>query len=263
MTFSKFNSLCFLMLFMAQTWAQNAPQISWSQEAYIWGGIGLSHLFVGWEFQKGYSPNYLLEKPSQSSGLNNWSRRQYSSRMDLGSDLLLWSLMATGPFLASPAFSSNTTACLWLSNMLTYGEALAFSSLLNLWVRSQSYSPRPLAYNPHAPFKERNKSEAMGSFYSGHSSAAFLSAVYFGNQSIKNYPQHKWPKFFYGGALGTACLVASMRMYAGKHYLADVTAGAVIGSLFAWAYPKIKYAGITPHLNPGEKEAGLSWRQTF
>jgi len=93
------------------------------------------------------------------------------------------------------------------------------------------------------PQKERLKDEASSSFYSGHASAAFLTAVYTSYVFQVRQPHSKWKKWIWAGTLSTAGLIAGLRVLAGKHYLSDVIAGAGIGSAFGFAIPWI-------HLNP-------------
>jgi len=75
------------------------------------------------------------------------------------------------------------------------------------------------------------------SFYSGHTSSAFVLAVVLSHYYPKQAP------FFYL----TASFVGFFRIYSGVHYVSDVVAGA----LFGWLIGKIfiRYKNKVEHLN--------------
>lgn len=117
-------------------------------------------------------------------------------------------------------------------------EVLALQSGINLTVRSLRVWPRPFTLGTHGG-DERNEGQAAGSFYSGHSSAAFSIAVFSGVWFDAVYPNSQWSPWVWGGGLSTAALVGVLRIVAGKHYPTDVVVGAMAGSLIGWAVPTL------------------------
>jgi membrane-associated phospholipid phosphatase len=171
-------------------------------------------------------------------GMDRWAAGNYSPAAALTSDFLIAPLI--GLPMAATALEAMGGRQSWgsaFADGVIYAEALGISSSLVLLVRSTMVHPRPLVFNRDAPASERLKFEAAGSFYSGHSNAAFLSAVYFSyTYSLRN-PGSEHQAAIWAGSLGAAALVAGLRVVAGKHYLSDVVVGAAAGSFFGWIFP--------------------------
>ncbi|MEO6097538.1 MAG: phosphatase PAP2 family protein [Fibrobacteria bacterium] len=170
--------------------------------------------------------------------MDRWAAGYYSPSAALTSDFLVAPLI--GLPIAATALEALRGRQSWgsaFSDGVIFAEALVISSSLDLLVRSTAVHPRPFVYNRNTPASERLKSEAAGSFYSGHSNAAFLSAVYFSyTYSLRN-PGSEHLGAVWAGTLGAAALVAGLRVTAGKHYLSDVAVGAAAGSFFGWVFP--------------------------
>jgi undecaprenyl-diphosphatase len=87
---------------------------------------------------------------------------------------------------------------------------------------------RPVEWTAAAPisFKPINwDAYTFQSFPSGHSTTAFSLAL----TIAFLWPRSFWPM------LGVAVLIAASRIITGQHYLTDITAGAVLGTLGAFA----------------------------
>lgn len=162
----------------------------------------------------------------------------------LASDLLIY------PWVAAPLALSSLEAWrgqgAWkhvLSEAVVYSEALAISSALCLIVRSTRVHPRPYQFGDEAPASARKKGEAAGSFYSGHSSTAFLVATWLAYTYPRRNPDFNHEGLLWAGALGYAATVAGLRVAAGKHFPSDVVAGAAAGILLGWAAPSLRMGG--------------------
>lgn len=103
---------------------------------------------------------------------------------------------------------------------------------LNLLVRSARLHPRPELYASGA---DLSRGEAWGSFYSGHTSAAFALAVFSGMWFEAKNPESSLIPAVWGVSLSAAAAVGVLRVWAGKHYPSDVLAGAAVGSLTGYA----------------------------
>jgi membrane-associated phospholipid phosphatase len=118
---------------------------------------------------------------------------------------------------------------------MVLAELLFFDSGINLWVRSSALWPRPY-YFEEGREGENDKPEILGAFYSGHASSTFALAM--GWYQIKKMRSdtgvENWVAF------GIAALSSSLRVVAGRHYVSDVVAGAVVGSLLGYFYPLVR-----------------------
>jgi undecaprenyl-diphosphatase len=86
---------------------------------------------------------------------------------------------------------------------------------------------RPMEWTAEAPLSFRPvnwDAYTFQSFPSGHSTTAFSLAL----TIAFLWPRSFWPM------LGVAVLIAMSRIIAGQHYLTDITAGAVLGTLGAF-----------------------------
>lgn len=172
-------------------------------------------------------PNSIKDK----SSLLPWDKPfagTYSENADLWSDILnvglLFPIAISGTALAQNDIQKND---FW-KVLLMYSEALALQSGLNLLTRSFQLWPRPYLYKTGKA--EKAKGEAYGSFYSGHVSAAFTSAVFTSYLFHKIYPNSKYKTWVSTGSFTIASAIAILRVAAGKHYPTDVIVGALAGS---------------------------------
>ena len=116
---------------------------------------------------------------------------------------------------------------------LMFVEAFALQNALNQIVRSTQLWPRPFMYSKSGEGREKAMSaraEAYGSFYSGHSSAAFTVAIFTGKWFSDVYPNSKYKNLVWATSLSLAAIVAALRVVAGKHYVTDVVVGALVGT---------------------------------
>jgi membrane-associated phospholipid phosphatase len=203
----------------------------------------LSNYWAQHEFRKLTSADTSNLHTDNLPFYDRWAAGLFSKNAALTSDILI-----TGALL--PLILSGTTArregklSIFIIDVVMFSESLALSSALNIWIRSQGNRPRPLVHNSSVPLTERLENEASSSFYSGHTSAAFLTAVFTSYVFQVRNPQSDWTKWIWSGTLSIAGLVAGLRVYAGKHYPSDVIAGAGIGAAFGFFIP-------WAHLNPG------------
>jgi len=206
------------------------------REAALLLGGALAHLGGVWLFNQ--MPGNAIGAFSRRDlwGVDGWAAGAYGPGYSLASDILVIPVVGALPLLdAWLAWSRRTSWSPFWTDAVVLTEALAWSSALNLTVRSWRWHPRPLVFSEAAPKGFRMAPEAGGSFYSGHANGAFTGAVLFALVAPKYFPACH-PAWFWGGALGSATLVASLRVAAGKHYPTDVIAGAAAGSLFAYGF---------------------------
>ena len=117
-------------------------------------------------------------------------------------------------------------------------QVAGIESGLNLTMRSTKVWARPYMYGKDGG-SSRNAAQAYGSFYSGHASAAFATAVFTGMWFSRTYPRSQWIPWIWAGSLSAATVVAVLRVAAGKHFPTDVVAGAVMGSAVSFTVLKL------------------------
>jgi membrane-associated phospholipid phosphatase len=182
--------------------------------------------------------------------VDRWVAGTYSTKAGLASDLLVVPFGAIPIALtALDAFRGNQELEPVITDAVIYSEAIAFSSAFSLLVRSLQIHPRPLVYGHDVPAKERLSGEASGSFYSGHTNAAFLTAVYLSYTYPLRHPEFKGQPWLWAGSLSIASGIAALRVGAGKHFPSDVIVGAAAGAFFGWVFPRM-------HLKP--KRSGIA-----
>lgn len=245
--FAMLAALCCLVMPITPARAQTEPPsagqpsrvLFLGYQDYAWAGLGALSVIPA-------QLRFRAMKPVDTNALDRndlwavdrWAAGYYSPAASLTSDILVAPLV--GLPMAATALEALRGRQSWgsaFADGVIFAEALSISSSLDLLVRSTAVHPRPYVYNRDVPASKRLESQAAGSFYSGHSNAAFLSAVYFSyTYSLRN-PGSEYQGAIWTGSLGAAALVAGLRVMAGKHYLSDVVVGAAAGSFFGWVFP--------------------------
>ena len=120
-----------------------------------------------------------------------------------------------------------------------YLETMLFSVFTPSYAKGSVQRVRPFVYNENSPLDKKLTSEAKRSFFSGHTTNAFASAVFFSSVFSKYYPNSKWKPFVWGGSLLVASTVGFMRYRAGAHFPTDIIVGAAVGSAIGYLIPKL------------------------
>lgn len=132
--------------------------------------------------------------------------------------------------------------------------AIATASIMTL----ATSRPRPFLYGEDAPLSDRNSSDASLSFLSSHTAVAFAITTSTVMTMRRLHPKGAlpWVVAGVGGALST--MVAVARVMAGKHFITDVTGGAIVGTSLGVLIPALH--GSPVKLVPGASasHAGLS-----
>ena len=120
-----------------------------------------------------------------------------------------------------------------------YLETALLANGVQRTVKNLVQRTRPLVYNPAVPLAEKLERNARQSFFSGHATNAFATAVFTGEVFRHYFPDSKLKPFVWIGSLGLATATAVLRYEDGKHYPTDLLAGAAFGSLVGWGIPKL------------------------
>lgn len=133
----------------------------------------------------------------------------------LGDAGLLWIALSLAMLFRKPTRRAGAMAlCAMILGLI----------VTNLTIKPLISRPRPWLDWPIVPLVAEND---PNSFPSGHTCAAFAAAMVW----VRTLPQRRDRVI----AAVMAVLMGLSRLYVGVHYPTDVLAGAVIGSLCAWA----------------------------
>lgn len=164
-----------------------------------------------------------------------WFDRLYTSShsasLGTAADVLVLAL-ATLPVVDLPGLDTRET--LTLGTM--YAETLGLAYGLDALIKSVVVRERPYAYaNP--PPSDAGSLDIVSSFPSRHTTLAFASAVFAASTFEELHPDSAYRWAVWGGGLGTATLIASLRLASGDHFLSDVVAGAALGTVLGLGVP--------------------------
>lgn len=124
--------------------------------------------------------------------------------------------------------------------MIIYFETIGITQIETNLLKSLVHRPRPFVYNPNAPMREKRKSDATCSFYSGHTamSAAtcfFAAGIYTGYK-----PGNEW---VWAAAAVPPLVTGFFRYKSGKHFFTDVLVGFVVGAANGYLITTLHKAG--------------------
>ncbi|MCG8580679.1 MAG: phosphatase PAP2 family protein [Bacteroidales bacterium] len=163
-------------------------------------------------------------------------------------DLHNWSsvtkgILRTAPsiLLISEALNKN------FNNALTYAvmyyEVLIVTSGITGLTKSLVMRKRPYLYNTEISFEERERMieerNVYDSFFSGHTSAAFATAVFLSKTYRDIYGNNLLSKVILWTSLSLAATTAYLRYRSGHHYPTDIITGAVLGSAVGYLIPSL------------------------
>lgn len=143
----------------------------------------------------------------------------------------------TAIILPVALFSSATIRNDWLAISAVLGETAALITGISGVTKISVQRRRPFVFNDEAPYEPKYRRTAKYSFFSGHTSIS--SAMSFAGATIfsEYYPDSKWKKYIWAGAITLPAVTGYLRYEAGKHYLSDVAVGYVAGALVGYFVP--------------------------
>jgi len=127
---------------------------------------------------------------------------------------------------------NNSLYIIYLENLLS---TFALTSL----VKTTFKRARPFNYSKN-DFKDSQKDDFY-SFFSGHTSLAFSSAVFNCIIFSKLNANYEYKNLVWILSLTNSSITAFLRVLAGKHFISDVIFGAIIGSSVAYLITEIHY----------------------
>ena len=119
------------------------------------------------------------------------------------------------------------------TNALMYFETITLNYGLNSITKSLVGRFRPFCYDENTEPKIKLDYDTRYSFYSGHSSTAFASAV-FNIIMLSNQSDGIYKSIGIAMNIMNASAIATLRVLAAKHFFSDVLVGAIVGSCIAY-----------------------------
>jgi membrane-associated phospholipid phosphatase len=176
-------------------------------------------------------------------GVDERVKRNYSDRARTVSDVgLVMSVVVPAGFAIGTDFDRGA-----VDRTIVYTESLAGALLLASATKTLIGRPRPYTYSadPRAQAHAKKKGrDARRSFFSGHSTTAFVSvaaggALYAGHEENRNYRAWAW-----GAGAVIAAGTANLRVRAGEHFYSDVLVGALVGTTVGTVIPALHTGGV-------------------
>lgn len=151
----------------------------------------------------------------------------------------------------------NTYILMFLQNIMLSGIASS-------GVKESVSRYRPFVYNPGIASDSKLSSDNKRSFFSGHTTLAFASSVFFSSVYEELYPNSKYTEIVWAGSLMVASSVGYLRYRSGKHYPTDILTGAVVGSLIGYLVPYChKSQNLSINYNSSQFEQSISFSVKF
>lgn len=165
-------------------------------------------------------------------------RNNFSAAAANLSDKLL-AVTASAPLMLQMSQGFNTS----MGNAsVVYAEAHAFNLLLTDTVKLIVRRPRPFTHarDPRIlAFIDRQGSDAFSSFFSGHSSAAFTSAMAGSLLYAARTDDLGARHVVWGFEFLLAGMTAQLRVSAGRHYRTDIWVGSLAGLAMGFVVPAL------------------------
>jgi membrane-associated phospholipid phosphatase len=221
------------------TFAQSPYQLKTSREVTLMG-IGAVSLGASVALSHSIEPLTQTEistlSPDAINALDRKAVYRWSSSADRLSDGTLAGNLALAGLLTigtKPMRQDiKTVGVMFIETML-------IANGIERTVKGVTQRTRPFVYNPSAPLDEKLTRDARQSFFSGHATNAFATAMFTSEVFRHYFPHSKLKPVVWVGSLGLATATAVLRYEGGLHYPSDLLAGAAFGSLVGWGIPKL------------------------
>ncbi|MFA6596546.1 MAG: phosphatase PAP2 family protein [Ignavibacteriaceae bacterium] len=242
-----------VLVLFSNTPAQSPYKISWEKDALILG-TGTAVSVLGYSLEQKINPLSVQEISALSrNDVNAFDR---SATYNWSKNLTTLSDVSVAITMLSPLtlFLDKNVQKDFQTISAMYFETLLFATFIPSIAKGTSIRVRPFVYNADAPQGIKLEAEAKKSFFSGHTTVAFASAVFLSSVYDGYFPDSKYKKYIWAGSLVTASVVGYLRYASGNHYPTDILTGAVVGSAIGYLIPylhktKGNLSDIFPTLN--------------
>ena len=234
--------LSILLLFsighLTESYTQTGYRLSWSKELFL-NGSGLTLAVLGICSEQKLAPltedEVLNLLPSNINKFDRPAAFRYSNNASRLSDVLLGFSMLLPTSLLTQKKIRNS----WETISVMYLETLILSNFIPMISKGEVKRIRPYVYNKEVPLENKLDKETLKSFYSGHSTKAFASAVFISTVYSRYYPESCYKSLIWTGSLSLASVVGYLRYLGGRHFPTDILTGAAVGAAIGYFVPYI------------------------
>lgn len=224
------------MLLIQSVDAQSAYKNSWTTDGFLVGG-SIVTAFVASAVDDTLQPPTLQEINNLSRSSVNWLDRSatynYSSHLsDISNVLVGLAIIAPIGLLIDNDIRDD-----WKTFTLMYIETLTFATFTPSFAKGTVQRYRPFVYNADVAYEVKKSNDPKRSFFSGHTTWAFASAVFFSTVYNDYHPDSKFKPYVLGASLLLASGIGYMRYQSGAHFVTDVVTGAIVGSVIGYGIP--------------------------
>jgi membrane-associated phospholipid phosphatase len=216
--------------------AQSPYKLNWKKESVLFG-TGLVSAIIASDIDEKVKPLTEFEiNQLKKNNVNSFDRsatNNYSKSISNLSDIVVLSCAASPILFLSgkqPRHDFGIISVMYLETML-------YSVFLPSYGKGGALRIRPYAYNSATPLDEKLNAETRRSFFSGHTTVAFSSAVFLASVYSNYYPHSKLKPFVWSASLIAASGVGFLRYKAGAHFPTDILVGAAVGAAVGYFVP--------------------------
>jgi hypothetical protein len=141
--------------------------------------------------------------PSQVNAFDRSATSNYSPAASNASDYLLAGMVIAPSVLL---FSQDVQSQYLIVGTM-YLETTLLAAVVPALTKVTTQRIRPFVYNPNAPLNEKMTKDAKESFFSGHASVSFSSAVFLSSVYSNYFPESQWKVFVWSGSLAVASTI--------------------------------------------------------
>ncbi len=178
--------------------------------------------------------------------LDKISINPYNQDLDFACDILFGvSLLLPAAALIEADFTGRVEVGLMFfeTMLLTYATKEVVKALV----------PR---YRPYTYLSAPVDDDYMNSFPSGHTAMAFAVSGFSSFVFLEMYPDSEWGIPVVIGAYSIAAATGILRIASGNHFITDVIAGALIGSVYGFGVPMLHQLSL-------KQQTGISVEASF
>lgn len=249
---------------VSSVFAQSPYKTSWGKDGAILGS-NIAVAFLGSSLESKITPLSIQEIETLSRNKVNVFDRSatfnYSKNISSVSDVcvIMTALSPVSLFLSKEIRKDFQT----VGTM--YFETMLLAAFLPSIAKGSAERIRPFVYNENVPVDDKLDIEAKKSFFSGHTTVAFASAVFLSTVYGDYFPDSKYKNYVWAGSIFTASLTGFLRYEAGAHFPTDVLVGAVVGSAVGYLIPYLhKSNSSTSDVYPSINNTnGLTFHYVF
>ncbi|MBR5867429.1 MAG: phosphatase PAP2 family protein [Spirochaetaceae bacterium] len=163
--------------------------------------------------------------------VDRWAAQPYSKELNFTGTV------TEAIAMLSPAVLFLTNKTEWGVIGVMYAESFLWANGLKELTKNVVHRDRPYMYFDNPPMDKIKDGDYIRSFPSGHTTVAFNGAVFTSYVFAKYFPESKLKVPVIAGSMAFATATAVQRVLSGNHFITDVVAGAVLGSISGFIVP--------------------------